>query len=561
MVTVAESGSRIFVTGTVSGIDTAALIDAAVAQRTVRADSLQVEIDENTATVAAYQQLDDLIGNVNSALDQLKGSPGLFDDNETVFDKKAGSVTTSTGVDFSSIASVAIDSEAVKGTYEIEVTQAAAAQKVLGTSVYGSADTALGINSEFFVGLTGTTTANFTVTSGMSLNDVVNVVNAQSSITGVQASVVKTSESGFQFALTALETNQTIVEGNISGTGILTFLGVTNMGAFQDELQAPQPAIIEFDGITVTRDDNNFDDLIAGVDIDVRAAAPGTILTLDVTDDTTSVKDAILAFRDAYNELRDFVVQNQQVDESGQLGANAALFGDNLLSNVADTYSNIIGAQFSSTGTIRTIRDLGLSIGDGNKLVLSDEAALDDAILNNFDDLKAAFQASGTSDNTDFALLGSTSSLGSQNIAFNITTDGAGTITNVSVGGDSSLFTISGDSIIGAENSIYEGLRFSYQGLGSTTVNFSFNQGVADRLINGLDPFVTGPQALLVQERASLQSENTDKLDEIREIRARAENFRERQIERYADLEATLQQLENLRSQIRAILGTDNDDN
>lgn len=562
MVTVAESGTRIFVSGTASGIDTAALIDAAVRQKTFRADSLQVQIDENTAQIGAYQQLDDLIGAVNASLSSLRGNPGLFDENETVFDLKAGAITTSSGVDYTSIADIAIDSSAENGLYQIEVTQAAQAMQALGTTVYADPDAALGYNSTFQIGLAGGPAPDVVVDGSMSLNQIAAAINANTDTSNVRASVIKTSESGFQIMVEALDTNRSFIVGNTAGMSALQAMGVTDgMGGFQDVLRAPQPASIEFDGVTVTRDDNNFDDLLTGVDIDIKNAAPGTIINLEVTDDTTSVKDAILNFVDAYNALRDFIVQNQQISESGQVAENAVLFGDALLSGVADTYSTVLAEQFSATGTLRTIRDLGITIGSQNKLAVTDEVALDNAILNNFADLRAAFQASGTSDNADFALLGSTSRFGSQNITFDITTDGAGTITNVAVGGDSSLFTINGDSIIGNEGTAYEGLRFSYVGAASATVNFNFNQGLADRLKNSLDPYVTGPQAFLVQERATLQTENTDKLDEIRDIRARAEAFRERQIERYADFEAKLQQLETLKSQIRAILGTDDDDN
>ena len=219
----------------------------------------------------------------------------------------------------------------------------------------------------------------------------------------------------------------------------------------------------------------------------------------------------------------------------------------------------MLGSNFSSTGSIRTIRDMGMTIGNGNKIEI-DESKLDQAILNNFDELKAALSSSGTSDNTQFALLKNTSSITSRSIVFDITTDGSGTITDVSVGGDNSLFTISGNSIIGVAGSVYEGLSFSYQGTASTTVNFDLNQGLADRMINSMDDYTSSIDGLIVRQKATLQTENRSKSDDAKEIRERAEAFRERQIEKYADFEARLQQLETLKNQIRAILGTDKDD-
>ena len=61
-------------------------------------------------------------------------------------------------------------------------------------------------------------------------------------------------------------------------------------------------------------------------------------------------------------------------------------------------------------------------------------------------------------------------------------------------------------------------------------------------------------------EKAGLQTENAGKLADAQEILDRAENFRIEQIEKYGAFEAKLQALEILKSQIRAILGTDNND-
>jgi hypothetical protein len=102
-------------------------------------------------------------------------------------------------------------------------------------------------------------------------------------------------------------------------------------------------------------------------------------------------------------------------------------------------------------------------------------------------------------------------------------------------------------------------LRFSFQGSSSTTVNFELGQGLADRLINSVVGYTNSIDGLIIQEKAGLQQENTNKAEDIREIRDRSEAFRERQIEKYAEFEARLQQLETLRDQIRAILGTDDD--
>ena len=560
--TVAQAGTRVFVGGTVSGIDTAALIDAAVQQKTFRADRLDVEIDENTAKIGAYQELESLTSNFKTSLNALKGNPGLFDSNKSVFDLRAGTVTTSNGSDFSSIVDIAIADDAVKGNYEIEVTQKAKPQRVLGMSATADANADLGYVGTFELGLSGNPPGYLiNITANMSLNEIAAAINAAAEPREVTASVVKLNDTDFRLVLEGAETNQNIINAPNSGDDILNLLGLTDgAGAYNNVIQASAPALIEYNGITVSRNNNSIDGLIDGVVLNIKNQAPGTVINLEIGDDTSGVKDAILSLIESYNEFRDFVIKNQQVSSTGEVADSAALFGDNLLSGIANVFSGMLADRFGNGANIQTIRDLGITIGTNNKLEVSDEIALDNAILNNFDEVRAAFGSSGTSDNAEFAMLSNKSSIASQSIVFDITTDGAGTITNVSVGGDSSLFTISGNSIVGVAGSLYEGLTFSYQGTNSATVNFELNQGLADKLINGMDGYTNSTNGLFVREKAALQTENQNKADDANEIRDKAEAFRVKQIEKYASFEAKLQALEVLKDQIRAILGADNDD-
>lgn len=559
--TVSQVGTRVFVGGTASGIDTAALIDAAVQQKTFRADRLDIEIDENSSKIAAYNQLQSLANNFVSSLNALKGSPGIFDENETVFDLKSGVVTTSDGKDFSNFVDIAIDKSALNESYDIEIIQEAKPQRVISTATVTDGNADLGYVGTFELGLSGNPPGYLVnITANMSLNEIAAAINTAAQPREVNAAVLQVNENDFKLVLTGVETNQSILTSVNSGDDILSLLGVTDGGGnFNNELQAPEPALVELNNVLISRNTNSISDLIEGVELNIKDSAPGTIINLEVGNDSSSVKDAILSLIESYNAFRDFVTQNQQVSANGVVAENAKLFGDNLLSGLANEFSASLGAAIGS-GSIQTIRDLGITIGEQNKLEISNEVALDNAILNNFEEIRAAFGSSGTSSNVEFALLANTSNLPSQNITFDITTDGAGTITNVSVGGNNSLFRIEGNSIIGIAGSAYQGLRFAYSGENSATVNFQFNQGLADRLINGANGYINPVDGLISQEKVILQGENKGKAEDAQEIRDRAESFRERQIAKYADFEAKLQQLETLKSQIRAILGTDKDD-
>jgi len=543
------SSGGVFIGGTSSGINTTALIDAAVAQKTRRADLLQVEIDENTATIGAYDELLVLTSAIELSLDRLRGPESIFDDTERVFDLKAGTVLTSDGSDFASILDIAIDSDAVAGTYQIEVLESAQAQRVGGNNIVDK-DAALGYAGTFDLGLLGGGSENISITAGQSLQDIADAVNAVSETSGVEASILKVSETEFQLVLSGTETAQDLTTFSTGGDDVLALVGVSDgFGGFQNTLQPASGALIEFDGVEIRRDDNNFDDLIDGIELNVKNAAPGTIISLEVDNDLVSVKEAIEEFITAYNAFRDFAVQNQQVDANGNVAENAVLFSDGLLNGLTDQYSGIIGQAFNDGGVIETIRDLGIEIGNNNRLEITDSAKLDTALLSNFDAVKAAFAAGAETDNDDFRLTRNTSTAGSQAIVFDLTTDGAGTITGVTANGDASAFTISGGSIVGAEGSEFQGLRFTYIGTeANVTVNVDFNQGLAEKIINGTSGYTDAVTGLIIQEKASLQSQNQEKSQDASDIISRAEDFRQDQIDRYAKLEADTTRLKTLQA-------------
>ena len=361
----------------------------------------------------------------------------------------------------------------------------------------------------------------------MSLQDVADAINAQSETMNVNASVLKVGENDFQLVLTGAQLGKDIETFSTAGDDVLNLIGMTDgFNGFQNTLRSASGSHIRFDGQDIYRDDNQYDDLIDGIELNLKNASPGTIINLEVGNDVASAKEAITNFIDAYNEYRDFVIKNQQVSETGEVSEDALLFSDSFLDGLSSQYSNFITQSFNNGGVVETIRDLGIELVGGNKLSITDEAKLDTLLLNNFDDVKNAFASSAQTDNDEFALQRNRSVLGSTNIVFDLTTDGAGTITGVTANGDGSAFTIEGNTIVGAQGTSYEGLRFIYAGMESNvTINVDFNQGLSEKILNGTDGYTNTSNGLIVREKASLQTDNQQKRDDISEIEARAERF------------------------------------
>lgn len=550
-------GNRTFFFGSSSGLNTSALIEAAYNQRVAEADKIDVRVTNNRAKADAYTKLQTLSQAVQNSLSTLRRSYSSLGDGVSAFDARSGLLTSNTSSDPTKILGVAVDRGAIKGSYDIEVIQKAKNQRVASAS---SADptVALGLTGSFDVAIAGKTAATINVTSGMDLNDLAAAINTQSTTTGVSATVLKVSSNSYQLVMSANDTAKAITISNVTGTNVLDSIGMTSGGTFTNELQPAQQAMLTLDGVPITRDSNTIDDLIDGVELVIAKQEPGTTINLEIGDDHSGVKDGIMAFVNAYNELRAFISTNQAVQSDGSLSEDAVLFSDSELKNLTSSVQQLINGSFGSGGTaLATLRELGIT-QDGENNFVVDESALDTAIITKFDEVRKMFETQLTNDNAEFALLGNTSKIGSANIAFNITMSG-GVITNVSANGDSTLFDFTGGSITGKKGSIYEGLKFAYIGTTSTTINFSIKQGLGDLLDNTLDSFADTVTGSLAAQKFSLTTQNTELLARADRVRERADDFRNSLIDRYGKFEAQIARSKSVLAQIQAILGTNKD--
>ncbi|HNS44107.1 MAG TPA: flagellar filament capping protein FliD [Alphaproteobacteria bacterium] len=553
-------GNRTFLFGGASGIDTSALIEAAYNQRKAEADKIDIQVTKNTNRMNALGTLQTLGQSVQDALSSLKKNYSILNTAASSFDARSGTLSSSSSTSPTSLVQVAIDPATPLGSYEIEVQQKAQAHRVGGNSLTADNNADLLYTGTFDIGVTGGTAKTISVTSDMSISELAASINAEKATTGVTASVLKTSETGYQLVLSGVETNKQIEVTNITGNDVLQNLGVLDGGGlFVNELQTAQPATILLDNVPVTRDDNDFSDLIDGISLTVLNSEPGTKIQLQVTNDTSSVKDDILNFVDAYNAMRDFVLTQQQVSD-GQVSEEAVLFGDFMVKNMGTSLQALVAGSYgASGGNLETLAELGLKVGSDGKFTV-DENVLDNALTNNFDEVRAIFETTATVDNSEFRVVANTSQTTSMSFALDITYSG-GAITDVSVGGDNTLFDISGTLITGKAGTAYEGLSFAYVGTTSTTVNVSFTQGAADLMSNTLENYTDVVGGLIQDEKVRLDAQNTELNLRSDRILERAADFRERLIDKYAKLEAQMSAAQTILAQIQAILNINNKNN
>ncbi|MDD3021063.1 MAG: flagellar filament capping protein FliD [Alphaproteobacteria bacterium] len=551
-------GDRTFLFGGSSGIDTSALIEAAYNQRKSEADKIDVQITGNTSKSGALSQLQELGTSIQSSLKALQKNYSVLASNSS-FDSRTGTLSSSSSTSPTSLISVSIDSGTALGNYNIEVQQKALAHKVAGNSTTTDKDLDLAYTGTFDIGVAGGATSTVNVTSDMSLSELATAINAFKDTTGVSASVVKTSETGYALVMTAVDTNKQIQVSNISGNDVLQNLGVLDGGgSFVDELQPAQGAILVVDNVTINRDDNDFSDVIDGININVLNQEPGTTLQLQVTNDTTAVKDQILNLVDSYNALRDFILTQQTVTD-GEISEDSVLFGDSILKTMGSSLQSLIGGSYGAGGgNVETLAEIGITVGSDGKLTV-DEVALDEMLLTNFDQVRNIFETTASVDNTEARIIANTSQTKEFSFALDVTYSG-GAITDVSVGGDNTLFEISGSLIKGKAGTAYEGLSFAYVGTTSTTINVNISQGLADLMNSTLESYTSVTSGVIQNQKISLDEQNTTLQARADRVLERADDFRNKLIDKYAKFEAQISAAQTVLAQIRAILNINNDE-
>ncbi|PLR20136.1 flagellar hook protein [Caulobacter zeae] len=554
---VSTSGSTTYLTGTISGLDTDSLIEAAVAQKTARADTIDAKVTANETKIASYQSLQTLLQAISDSMTALAGTTySSVTTTTNAFDEKSAYLTASDGTDATSVIAVDADSDAVAASYEITVTQLAKAMKAASTAQ--ASGTALGLSGVMSVGVDGGTAAEITVTSTMTVSDIAAAINAKTSTTGVTATLI-TSSTGTRLVMSTSDTNQQISLSSVSGDDIGQSLGLTDSsGAFANVLQAAQPSIVTIDGVEIESDGNELTDVIPGLSISLLQATSGQTITLDIEANYDDIKTAITDFIDAYNALRAFVVTNQTVGSGGVVADDAVLFADGILRDVNRQLNALLGGKSGSDDELTDLSALGITLNSANQLELSDETSLDNLLLTDLSSVAAFFETKFEASDSNLKLLKNDTTL-SYDFDLEVTvTDGA--ISSVSVNGDSSLFTISGSRIIGATGSIYDGLSFALANPTSGTISVQITQGFANLITSLMGDYANTTTGVIQQRINTLDTVNSDLTEQSETIRDNAETYRTKLIAKYSAMETELYAAQILQEQIKAILGASSDD-
>lgn len=365
--------SSITASGLGSGLD----IDAIVRQLVAAEGAPQQQrLDQREFRLQARLSA---FGQFRSALEQLRGAL----DPLTRLDRFQGRSVTVGNEDLLS-ASASLD--AATGSYSIEVVQLASAQK-LATGPFASTLDAVG-NGTLTISVGGQSFDVVVEPGTDTLADIRAAINDAAGNTGVIATLV-TANDGVRLVLTARDTGaaNTIAVSQSGGDGGLAQLTTLT------EVQAARDSRITIDGFTYDSPDNVITEAVSGLTLNLKAAAPGSPTTLEVTNDGEGSRARIKEFVKRYNALVNALGALTAFNPDTRTGG--PLLGDPTARNFLGTLRNEAVRAVSGAGAYGSLVELGITTRVDGTLEI-DSSRLDEALRDRFADVGRFFTTEET---------------------------------------------------------------------------------------------------------------------------------------------------------------------
>lgn len=480
-----------------SGLDINQLVtDLASASKAPKEALIAKREAANQSKVSSLAEMSGAIDSFASALSSLISGGTLF---------TQPSVSDSSVVSASTIPGNRLDSLDA----EIEVVQLAKAQAIESVALV-SRTTAVGQGQLTLNTSTGSYIVTIDATND-SLDGLAKAINDAGA--GVTATVV-VDTAGARLVIKgktgAAEAFTVDVPGGTT-SGLERFAYGAAYPAAMTEAQAAQDAILFLDGVQVERSTNSFKDLIAGVQIDLKRAAPGSIVALGTKRPTDSIKQAVNDFATAYNELAKMIAEATKMGVNGEGGP---LRGDLGVREMQRQLRELPTKELVSSGTgPHTLAEIGVRTNRDGTLSV-DSAALDRMLASDPQGVEALFNPSQYSSSPNVLI----------NSPMGQAKPGTYTITNVvpQAGAVPASGLIDGVAMTGTESFLVApfgskaiGLVLDVRGAAASvtiTVEPGFGgalQAIRDSLRSSNGPFASS-QARLSEEASDIADDRVD---------------------------------------------------
>ncbi len=571
-VTTSTTSSTASLNGLSSGIDTTALINAIMAQKSTNVTRLKAQQTLNTQKTSALTSLSTELSGLTLSMaalqDRLNASTVSSTDSTNAYvtaSATAGQSAGSFDVQVSTVATRARLSAKADGS-NLSV---ANPSDSVGSSIFTA-----GTPATF--ALQGTDGKTYTITldsASNTLNGLRDKINAVAG-SSVTASVVNTGKGSnpYQLVLTAKATGTGSTSGNVTladvtsndGTTVANNLGIS--AGTVDSLSAPTKitggltsaagngavatdANFTINGLSLTRSTNTVSDAVDGMTFNLKQGGQSGTTTLTIGNDVAGATTALQDYVTKYNQLlKDYKTASTATKNSDGSVAQAPLSGDQTTrSMMASLRATLAGASsgLSSSATYKSLASVGVTTqADGtlymNNYVFQTAMNTDPAAV------QRIFSFTGTSTSPAATVKSGGSGTVTGSVDFAITDSGGGNLvgTLTQNGVTSDPIPVTNGVLVGT--GIYAGLNLAITGTGTGTLNLS--RGVGQAASDLLYTY-TGTTGSLANLMNTITAQNTNLASQI----TRAQTMLDAEA---ANLKDKFAQMESVVGQMKATSGS-----
>lgn len=380
-----------------SGIDLGEILNQLEAAEKTRLVPITTQQKAINAKISGFGKLKSALTTFNSATAKLQ--------KKELFQSR----TTTGNNDYFS---VKVNSKAALGNYAVTVDQLATSHGV-ATSAINDKATQLGNDNEtrtITIEQANGDKLNVTLSKDeTSLEAIANAINnaqfvdenGKTSSSTMNAAVVRSGDGSYQLSITSKETGESQSITAISSDDeklneVIGFDINQPNNSHMTEVSKAQDAKFTFNGIAITSSSNTVKEVVAGVDITLKATTT-TSQNLAITADDEKAEEAIKEWVEAFNQLQSTISTLTQftADEKNSKelnNSNGPLVGDATLRNIDQSIRSIFSK--GQSGEFSVLAQIGINMDKSGTLTIN-ENELKKALSENSDAVATLFTGDG----------------------------------------------------------------------------------------------------------------------------------------------------------------------
>jgi flagellar hook-associated protein 2 len=363
--------------GASSNAGVAALVQQQLASEREPLTRLEEQRSDLQDRISAYATLSGKLRALRNAADEFRWSGQLSAVNQFTATSSQPEVVAATA-----------GGAALPGVYSVTVGQIARAHSLGSLELDGSQELSLAGSYRLRIEQGGAShEVAVTIAEGATLSEALSVIAGaiNEAVPGLQAAPVVTHsgdgryrlliaarETGTANAVTAIRD----LEGELAAT--LGLAGEAAPGGDHPAtVQAAADAELSISGLSVVSGSNHIENILPGLTLDLRAPTTDAA-SVTVAGDAEAVTTDLQSLLASYNDLLDHVrTQTAGADENGE--GRGAFTGDVLFMGLRSQLRAAATAQLS-TGSLRRLTDLGISVDREGHLTLTDTSKLSERL-------------------------------------------------------------------------------------------------------------------------------------------------------------------------------------